>query len=78
MFCNTTGEVDGRLDVTRFDSHRVSDGDLGGDLLLPLSLTGDVVEGEEKVVALAEVGGEFHLDLLVEVGRPAEETTALE
>ena len=37
-----------------------------------LGLAADVVEGEEQVVVIRQVGGNLHLDLLVELWRPWE------
>ncbi len=51
-------------------SHRVAHWRLQGDILL--GLAADVIEGEEQVVVVGEVGGNLHLYLLVELRGPAE------
>lgn len=51
-------------------SHRVAHGRLQGGVLL--GLTADVIEGEEQVVVVGEVGRNLHLYLLVELRGPAE------
>lgn len=51
-------------------SHRVAHGRLQGGILL--GLAADVIEGEEQVVVVGEVGGNLHLYLLVELWGPAE------
>ena len=49
-------------------THGVAHGGLQGGVLL--GLAADVVEGEQQVVVVRQVGGNLHLGLLVELGGP--------
>lgn len=49
-------------------THGVSHGGLQGRVLF--GLTADVVEGEQEVVVVRQVGWNLHLHLLIELWRP--------
>lgn len=63
MITGTEGEH-----VNRRSSYCVAHGCLERCVLL--GLTTDVVEGEQQVVIVSEVSGNFHLHFLIEFRRP--------
>lgn len=54
--------------VLRWCTDSVAHGRLQGSVLFRLAA--DVVEGEEQVVVVRQVGGNLHLHFLVELWRP--------